>query len=78
MLWWRGIGMTPQIGFHVEHTIWRCSWELDGMMANEMVEVVDGSSHRVIKSSVSNLESRDRKKMLPFLRHGASLSHSIA
>jgi hypothetical protein len=79
LLWWRGAGITPQISYHLEYTIWRCSCELDGMLASERIEVVDGSSHCVIKSSVSNLESRGRKKMLPFLGHDASsLSHSIA
>jgi hypothetical protein len=77
LLWWRGAGITPQIGYHLEYTIWRCSCELDNMLANE-IEVVDGFSHRVIKSSVSNLELRGRKKMLPFLGHDATLGHSIA
>jgi hypothetical protein len=78
LLWWRGAGITPQIGSHLGYTDRCCSCELDGMLASEM-EVVDGSSHRVIKSSVSSLESRGRKKILPFSRHVvSSLSHSIA
>jgi hypothetical protein len=73
LLWWRGAGITPRSGYHVGHTIGRCCFELDGML-----EVFDGSSHRVIKSSVSILEVRGRKKMLPFLGLDASLDHSIA
>jgi hypothetical protein len=78
MLRWRGAGITPLISSHIEYTIGRCFYRLDGMLASGMI-VVDGSSHRVIKSSVSKLDSKGRKKMLPFLgRDDASLSQSIA
>jgi hypothetical protein len=61
MLRWRGAGITPQISSHIEHTTRRCFYKLDGMLLSE-IAVVDGSSHRVIKSSVSKLKSRGRKK----------------
>lgn len=38
--------------------------------------IVDGSSHCVIKSSVSNLTSRGREKKTPLLGH-VSFSQSI-
>lgn len=59
----------------IQYTFWRyCSHELEGMVIREIV--VDGSSHCVIKSPVSNLLSRGREKIMPLLGHVSS-SQSI-
>lgn len=66
MLWWRYAGITLQMTFHTGYTIWRRSYGLDGTLVKEKV-VIDGSSHCVIKSSVSNLKSRGRRQKTSFL-----------
>jgi hypothetical protein len=76
MLWWRGAGITPPTNSHIEHTTQRCSYKLNGISAKE-ITVIDGSSHFVIKSSVSYLISRGREKLMPFLWHDVPFSHSI-
>lgn len=59
-------------------TIQRCSYKLNRIPVNETIEI-DGSSHIVvIKSSVTNLKSRGRKKKMLLPEHNAiPLSHSI-
>lgn len=75
MLWWNSAGIVPQISDNIEYTIWRySSHELEGMVISGII--VDGSSHFVIKSSVSNLLSRGREKIMPLLGH-VSFSQSI-
>jgi len=79
MLRWSNAGITPQIIFHLKGTIPRCSYKLNRISANETIEI-DGSSHTVvIKSSVTNLKSRGRKKEKTLLpEHNAiPFSHSI-
>ena len=72
-----GAGTDPQIISHIEGTFRHCSYQQVGISASKVI-VIDGSSHSVIKSSVSNLKLRGREKMMPLLGHDASFSQSIA
>lgn len=65
MFWWRDAGIAPQVSIYTVHTTGRCSNKLEAILAKEKV-VINGSSHCVIKSSVSILKSRGREEKTPF------------